>query len=236
MQWGAGPVRLGYAVPHEQFRRLVVHHTVVTYWGDPVAYMQRLQVSRPDLGLEVPYSFIVMPGASDNDAVIGVGRGWARTGAHTAGWNSTSYGIALAGDYTEHAPTKGMLEAVRLIGSYIVDPEPTLSHKQTYATQCPGNCTVPLMDQLQPPFATEDYETMPTAEEISKAVWEYPIETSQGTKPLGVLVAFIYDEIKRPDLLVQRIDDAIDDEGGFVGEGAAALTPDQIIDKLKERL
>lgn len=236
MQWGAGPVTLGYAAPHEQFRRLVIHHTVVTYWGDPVAYMQRLQVSRPDLGLEVPYSFIVMPGASDNDAVIGVGRGWARTGAHTAGWNSTSYGVALAGDYTDHPPTRGMIEAIRLIGSYIVDPDWTLSHRQTYATACPGACTVPLMDQLQPPFPVEEEEEdMPTADEIAKAVWEYPIATRRGVFPAQSVLGWLKDEVTEDDLLLARID-AADEPNEFVGEGAAALTPDQIIDKLKERL
>jgi len=130
----------------------VVHHTVVGYGGDPGAYMRRLQTSRPDLGLEVPYSFIVMPGATADDAIIGVGRGWSRTGAHTIGYNDTAYGVAFAGDFTDVAPTAAMLAAVRLIGSYMDAPEETLGHRDTYATACPGASTYPLLGELQPPF------------------------------------------------------------------------------------
>lgn len=221
----------------------MVHHTVVPYGGDPGAYMRRMQAARPDLGLEVPYSFVVMPGATDNDAVIGVGRGWGRTGAHTIGYNDTAYGVAFAGDYTDVAPTAAMFAAVRLIGSYMDAPEETLGHRDTYATACPGAATYPLLAELQPPFATPlaiQEEADMNVNELAIALTGGPadpdgiirMDTSVGRWPLGLILAWTYDEIKRPDLLAQRIDDVITEES-LVSESATA---DAIIDKLKERL
>ena len=175
--WGADPAlpKLGYQVPVEQFVGLIVHHTVMVLndtdhdgysagdIDDISAYMQRLQVARPDLGLDVPYSFVVFEGLTANDAIIGIGRGQFRTGAHTAGYNSTAWGVALAGDYTHIEPTPGMLEAIRLIGRWLADPinaMPTLGHKDTVATACPGALAYPLLDQVQPPFTSEDDMTL----------------------------------------------------------------------------
>lgn len=182
--WGADPnlPKLGWQVPVEQFVGLIVHHTVMVLTDtdhdgyaagdldDISNYMQRLQVARPDLGLDVPYSFVVFEGLTPADAVICYGRGQYRTGAHTAGYNSTAWGIALAGDYTNIAPTAGMLEAIRLIGRWLADPTnamPTLGHKDTVATACPGALAYPLLDQVQPPFTSlapdePEEPTMPT--------------------------------------------------------------------------
>lgn len=154
-EWGAGPVTLGYHAPHAQFVGLVNHHTVIAYHGDPVAYMRTVQHSRPDLGDEVPYSFVIMPGATDGDCVVGEGRGWERTGAHTEGYNSTRYGVAWAGDYTNVEPTAGMLSGFRWLGSQLADPVnavATLGHRDVKATACPGDCAYPHLPEMQPPF------------------------------------------------------------------------------------
>lgn len=168
-EWGAGDHRSGYAVPHENFTRLVIHHTVSVIQDydrdgflhgdrdDVIRYMQKLQVARPDLGNEVPYSFVVFRGADELSAIVAEGRGWGWKGAHTAEMdlNRRAYGIALAGDFTHEAPSKGMLAAIRWLGSQLHDPlnaKPTLGHRDTKATQCPGNSAYPLLDRLQPPF------------------------------------------------------------------------------------
>lgn len=169
--WGAAPLpRLGHVVPHEQFIGLAVHHTVTVVadvdrdgfvdgdLDDISAHMRYLQTVRPDLGLDVPYSFVVFPGATEDAAVVCEGRGWSRTGAHTAGHNSTRYGVAFAGDYTNQAPTPGMLAAVRWLGSALADPGGaalTLGHRQTYPTACPGDAAYPLLVRLQPPFGPD---------------------------------------------------------------------------------
>lgn len=169
--WGAAPLpRLGHVVPHEQFVGLAVHHTVTVVvdvdrdgfvdgdLDDIAAHMRYLQTVRPDLGLDVPYSFVVFPGPDDDASVVCEGRGWGRTGAHTAGHNSTRYGVAFAGDYTTRAPSPGMVAAVRWLGSMLADPagaEVTLGHRQTYATACPGDAAYPLLVHMQPPFGGE---------------------------------------------------------------------------------
>jgi hypothetical protein len=169
--WGAAPLpRLGHVVPHEQFIGLAVHHTVTVVadvdrdgfidgdLDDIATHMRHLQTVRPDLGADVPYSFVVFPAGTDDSAVVCEGRGWGRTGAHTAGHNSTRYGVAFAGDYTDRAPTPGMVAAVRWLGSLLADPAGaaiTLGHRQTYPTACPGEAAYPLLVHMQPPFGTE---------------------------------------------------------------------------------
>lgn len=160
--WGAGPLTAGSAAPHRQFVGLIIHHTVMDYWGDPVAYMRRLQKVRPDLSNDVPYSFVIMPGATHDDCVVAEGRGFGRTGAHTVGYNSTAYGVSFAGNFTDNPPTRGMLEGVRWIGRRLADPINalhTLGHRDTgYGTACPGDATVPLLGFLQPPFTEPDID------------------------------------------------------------------------------
>jgi hypothetical protein len=87
--------------------------------------------------------------------VICEGRGRTRTGAHTAGYNSSRWGVALAGDYTDITPTPGMFAAIRQIGRWLVAAaaaRPTLGHRDTVATACPGQMTYPHLIELQPPF------------------------------------------------------------------------------------
>lgn len=205
-----------------------MHHTVIPYDGDPVAYMQRLQVARPDLGSEVPYSFVVMPGATDDDAVIGVGRGWAWSGAHTIDYNRTAYGVALAGDFTDHAPTPGMLAAIRVIGGYLRDPLPTLGHRDVYATACPGEMTYPLLEELQPPFwpaaeTVQEDDDMQLTDKTTKD-WTVNDILNWAIEGINALNA------KVDALIAHQADQHIN---------SAGLTPptaDQIIDKLKDRL
>lgn len=168
--WGANPnlPRKGYEVSRDRFGRLIVHHTVIVlpdYDGDGFTrgdiedicrYMQRLQTARPDLGLDVPYSFVVFAGAQPWDYVVCEGRGFERTGAHTAGYNSTAYGVALAGDFTYEEVTPGMIEGIKWVGRQLsapVDAAETLGHRDTKPTACPGDQFYPFMGYVQPPFA-----------------------------------------------------------------------------------
>lgn len=160
--------RLGHVVPHEQFVGLAVHHTVTLVADvdqdgliagdidDAAAHMRYLQTVRAhDLGADVPYSFVVFEGAGPDDAIVAEGRGYGRTGAHTAGYNSSRYGVAFAGDFTDRTPTPGMVAAVRWLGSTLADPagaELTLGHRQVYPTACPGDAAYPLLVHMQPPF------------------------------------------------------------------------------------
>lgn len=164
--YGAGPVTVGHAVPISQFVGLVVHHTVIVLpdydhdsliagdLDDCIRYMQQLQHARPDLGDDCPYSYVVFEGAEAWDCVVAEGRGLGRTGAHTIGYNSSRYGCAFAGDFTTWSPTPGMWEGVRFVGRMLdqpADANPTLEHRDVYATQCPGIST-PSPAPAQPPF------------------------------------------------------------------------------------
>lgn len=203
--WGADPnlPKRGHQVPVEQFVGLIVHHTVMVLndtdhdgyaagdLDDISAYMQRLQVARPDLGLDVPYSFVVFEGPTESDAVIGIGRGQFRTGAHTAGYNSTAWGVALAGDYTNIAPTAGMLEAIRLIGRWLADPVnalPTLGHRDTVDTACPGALAYPLLDQVQPPFTSLEPPPPPPVSEHVDMILLRVTDDPSYPLPAGVLL------------------------------------------------
>lgn len=190
--WGGGPVASGHLVPEAQFVGLVEHHTVIVLpdydhdgmtagdLDDAIRYMQALKVARPDLGPDVPYSFVVFEGATPNDCIVGEGRGRGITGAHTIGYNSTRYGCAWAGDYTSKSPTPGMYEGLRWIGrTMLVDPGqavPTLQHRDVYQTACPGASSV-APSPAQPPFTAAQEEDMrpspSTAIDHAGRVWEF---------------------------------------------------------------
>lgn len=159
--------RLGYLKPQGAFKRLVVHHTV-SVWdnrpglGDEKGFMQGLQTIRPDLGLDVPYHFVVFAQTNDLDVVVCEGRGWERTAAHAKGLNSSTYGVACAGDFRTDLLTQGMVEGIRWIGSHIENPGPTTGHRDHKATICPGPNAYHLLHELQPPFKDVTAMTDPT--------------------------------------------------------------------------
>ncbi|MGE4425484.1 MAG: hypothetical protein AB7G37_03415 [Solirubrobacteraceae bacterium] len=157
----------GHRVPHSQFIGLAVHHTVFVMadWdGDGILhgdlddikrYMERLRTARPDLGADVPYSFVVFPGATPGDGIVVEGRGPGQTGAHTHGFNSTRYGVAFAGNTMVEAVTPGVVAAFRAVGERLFDPAGaarTFGHRDHGQTLCPGDHLYVELPQLQPPF------------------------------------------------------------------------------------
>lgn len=162
----SGLPRLGYIVNPRQFLGLAVHHTV-TYFDpddyDPAgeieavkAHMRRLQNERPDLGRDVPYSWVVFQHQNDGDCYLAEGRGPGRTGAHTYGYNSSRYGVAVVGNYQNAFPTQGIIDGINYVGfNYCPWADATtLGHRDfpQNATACPGNNLENRLDELQPPF------------------------------------------------------------------------------------
>lgn len=176
--WGGGPVRRGYIVPHQQFRGLVIHHTVtiVKDWDsdgivmgdlDDLANHQRyLQVVRQaDLGPEVPYSWTIAPHPDPKRCTILEGRGWGRTGAHTAGLNSSRYGVAVIGNTSSTPITPAVVSAIRFLGAWLADQptvKATTGHRDHKATECPGATMYAALNQVQPVTFTFD----PVTEEV----------------------------------------------------------------------
>ena len=104
-------------------------------------------------------SFVVFEAAADGDCVVAEGRGFGVTGAHTSGYNSSRYGVALAGNSSTRPVTEGILSGYRWVGRRLADPagaEPTLGHRDVKATECPGSSLYAALPQLQPPFEEED--------------------------------------------------------------------------------
>lgn len=162
-------------MPESQFVGLVGHHTVMVMGDydhdgmtdgdldDIKSYMRQLQTARPDLGNEVPYSFVVFPGADPADSVVAEGRGRGRTGAHTIDYNSTRYGVAYAGNASVDSITPGVIDGYRWVGAtMLVDPigaKPTFGHRDVYPTECPGNRLYPRLPQ--PPFTLTKPDPIP---------------------------------------------------------------------------
>ena len=181
-EWGAKRLpRLGYVVKKYQFRGLVIHHTVsvVKDWDsdgfvrgdldDVFRFMRELQTIRPDLGLDVPYSWVVFPGETDDDAIVCEGRGETRTGAHTKGFNSTRWGVAIAGNTSVDPITRGMERAILEVGAKLSaeDLRPTIGHRDTKATECPGESAYAALPRLQPEyFPGREADLSPKDEEM----------------------------------------------------------------------
>ncbi|MCW3835925.1 N-acetylmuramoyl-L-alanine amidase [Sphingomonas canadensis] len=114
--WGADPrlPRLGAPVPRTARTHVFVHHSTLgerdatpALWETEAgifAAMRTLQRCRPDLGLDVPYSFVAFLAAPNDGLYICEGRGEDRSGAHTVGHNSAAIGIAFAGDFENRPP------------------------------------------------------------------------------------------------------------------------------------
>lgn len=173
--WGAGKLRAGKLIDHRNFTGLAVHHTVMVMadfdgdghlrgdLDDIGRYMRQLQASRPDLGSEVPYSWVVFSGTAPADCVVAEGRGFGVTGAHTVGFNSTRYGVAYPGDASVETITPGVLEGIRWVGRHLADPAGaarTFGHRDIKATECPGDHLYAKLGQVQPPFTTEEDDFM----------------------------------------------------------------------------
>lgn len=122
--WGANqsyPRLGGPAIPRGRRYYSIVHHTVgvdndttKNTWenlDEIKAMMKRLQLIRPDLGADVPYSFVVFAAILDGQYVLVLceGRGYEFAGAHTAGadaqgayFNVVGIALSWAGDFENH--------------------------------------------------------------------------------------------------------------------------------------
>lgn len=100
--------RLGARVPKSERTEIFIHHTVVidsdptpNTWetlDEAASKMRQLQKIRPDLGRDVPYSFVAFCMA-DGSLALGEGRGLDRSGAHSVGHNRSAFGISFQGNF-----------------------------------------------------------------------------------------------------------------------------------------
>lgn len=166
-EWGASPGSLPAKRMTLPATAVYLHHSVTQVSVHPAADMRAIEsVGLARFG-QFPYSFVVHP---DGTILEGCG---TRVGAHTAGRNSTSFGICLIGNYQDRAVTVHQLDAVRwlvahLIGTGKLKPGiyPTGGHRDVKATACPGDKAYRLLDVMRVPWT--EHET-PTPKEPAMA-------------------------------------------------------------------
>lgn len=111
--WGSSQatedfIKNRYTVLPQEKTSIHVHHTgaididdnTPNRWDydEAVAYMRRLQTSRPDLG-PLPYSENYAANEDLSKVWIFEGRGWEVVGAHTAGYNRSGVGLGAFGNF-----------------------------------------------------------------------------------------------------------------------------------------
>ena len=86
--------------------------------------MKQLQTIRPDLGLDVPYSFVVFLMNTDPESIyVCEGRGEDRTGAHTKGHNTTGIGVSIQGNFEYEIDITGYIPLIsKFLGWLKNDP------------------------------------------------------------------------------------------------------------------
>ena len=109
--------RRGHLIGSTRRTEVFIHHTVVidrdatpNEWQtlrEVKSRMRQLQTIRPDLGLDVPYSFVAFC-MYDGRLALCEGRGLGRTGAHTRNHNRSAIGIAFQGDFENHPLPRGI--------------------------------------------------------------------------------------------------------------------------------
>lgn len=150
--WGAEPPRRPRA-PRGALVAVVLHHTDLPAAGlagdraAEAAYVREIQRAHfarefADIG----YHFVVMPSGR-----IFAGRPVGVLGAHVAGHNTGSVGIALAGDFNVEEPTEAALAgAARVLDRLVPGARdvPLLGHQDLAPKDCPGRFLYPYVRVL----------------------------------------------------------------------------------------
>lgn len=132
---------------------LYLHHTVTSVSSKPAADMLKVEAVGMKRFGQFSYSYCVHP---DGTVLEGAGR---MVGAHTAGRNSTTFGVALIGNYDERAVTVFQVDAVRQLIDWLIDNGdllpgvyPTGGHRDVATTACPGDKAYRLLDAFRAPW------------------------------------------------------------------------------------
>jgi hypothetical protein len=155
--WKAEPPRAAPIRMKLPAKELWVHHSVTGVTENPHADMRLLQqIAFSRKFSDISYSWAVHP-----SGVVLEGRGF-NVGAHTAGRNSTSFGVVLIGDYTKRVVTDAQVDAVRQLvawlraeGALSAGVFPTGGHRQApgASTVCPGEWAMKRIEEMRRPWA-----------------------------------------------------------------------------------
>ncbi|KKN25702.1 hypothetical protein LCGC14_0882140 [marine sediment metagenome] len=193
--WGANQTipRLGVAVARSDRTEAIIHHTVIvdsdatrnlwTNLAEVKAKMRQLQTIRPDLGMDVPYNFVMFL-MENGTIIVCEGRGLDRRGAHTKYHNRTGLATALQGNFM--LPTRGGLSPfipamsrwwgwlrydMKLVNLGSKHPVGRIAfgHVDLSATACPGDNLYDIIPQLTFKVAPIEEEDM-TPQEVRDIV------------------------------------------------------------------
>ena len=157
-------------------RALYLHHTVTQVTPKPYEDMRAVEAVGVERFGQFPYSYCIHP---DGTTMEGCG---TRRGAHTEGRNSTTFGVALIGNYDERNVTAMQLDAVRWLVAALVEVGnlrpgiyPTGGHRDVTATACPGAKAYRLLDVMRIPWTIQNQEA-PMADNPDLPNIEGPLE------------------------------------------------------------
>lgn len=155
-EWGATGPRNSYSMKLPALGAHV-HHTVMLVidrdgnldpTDDADDDMRRIESARPDLRV-FPYSYCFHP-----SGIVAEGSG-TRVGAHTAGFNSTSFGMSFMGNLSVSDPTSASIESVsqlladKVLAGEMVPDFYLKGHRDRKATECPGNNLYELLGAIK---------------------------------------------------------------------------------------
>jgi hypothetical protein len=128
--------------------RVFLHHSVTTATADVAADMRDIEAIGVQRFGRFSYSFCGHP-----NGTVAEGAGLT-VGAHTSGYNSTSFGFCLIGNYEGDVPTDAQIAAFGqwwrdLVALGWIHPEAELiPHRHVKATACPGAQTIARFDEF----------------------------------------------------------------------------------------
>jgi N-acetylmuramoyl-L-alanine amidase len=152
-EWGASSRSLPAATMGLPAEAVFLHHSVTPVTGDPAADMRTIE----SIGLQrfgqYSYSYAIHP--HNGEILEGCG---LRRGAHTAGRNSTSFGICWVGDYTTRAPKVQQIDATRWLihhlktQGHLIPDAIVRGHRDVMATACPGAKLYAVLGDIRRPW------------------------------------------------------------------------------------
>ncbi|XP_028130984.1 peptidoglycan-recognition protein SB1 [Diabrotica virgifera virgifera] len=144
-QWGASAAKSKTNLSRNPPPYVVIHHSETPPCPVTEKCKQRVKNIQYDHinnrgWSDIGYNFLI-----GGDGNVYEGRGWGLQGSHCPNYNSRSIGICLIGDFQNHLPSAGQLEALKNLidcgvqNNKISSSYKLIGHRQGRQTKCPGD-------------------------------------------------------------------------------------------------
>lgn len=151
-EWGASSRSLPAAEMRLPASQVFIHHSVTAVTPDPYLDTRTIEAVGIQRFNQFSYSYVI---ANTGEIMEGCG---LKRGAHTARWNSTSFGICHIGNYDERNPKAQQLDSTRWLISeltrkgVLLPGADILGHHDVAATACPGSKLYDVLDVIRHPW------------------------------------------------------------------------------------